>query len=119
MWNFRDLLVWEKSIMLCDKIYKVVSNFPKEELYWLTSQVKRSSISIPSNIAEWYDRKSSKDFIRFLLISKGSCAELETQIILANKLWFIDIWKSEDIIINIVEIRKMLSWLISKINKNE
>ena len=119
MWNFRDLIVWEKSIQLCDNIYKTVSTFPKEELYWLTSQIKRSSISIPSNIAEWYDRNSSKDFIRFLLISKGSCAELETQLILSSKLGFIDNQILEKIIYSIVEIRKMISWLISKINENE
>lgn len=90
MWfDFKKLLVWKKSIELVDDVYLIVWWFPSNEVFWLSSQIKRSSVSIASNIAEWNDRDSDKDFRRFLLISKWSSAELETQLILSNNLWYL------------------------------
>lgn len=116
MWfDFKKLLVWEKSMDLTEKIYKLLIDFPKDEIFWLVSQIKRCSVSIPSNIAEWNDRNSQKEFKRFLFISKWTCAELETQLILAFKLWYIDKSDYDKFIFDIIEIRKMLSSLISKL----
>lgn len=90
MKNFKNLKVWQKGIQLVVDVYKKTQNFPKEELYGLTSQIKRSAISIPSNIAEGSGRGTNKDFNRFLDISLGSSFELETQLIIAHELEFIN-----------------------------
>ena len=82
----RDLDVWKNGIELVKRIYVLTSNFPKEEIYTLTSQIRRSAISIPSNIAEGAARNSKKEFLQFLYIALGSAAELETQLILAKEL---------------------------------
>lgn len=115
MGNFKELSVWKKSMDIISEIYIELQNFPKDETFWLSSQIKRSAISIPSNIAEWSDRKSDWDFRRFLLIAKWSSSELETQLIIAKNLWYITEEKLEYLSQKIEEIRKMLSWLISKL----
>ncbi|MGE8537506.1 four helix bundle protein [Chryseobacterium sp.] len=78
MGNYKELIVWQKSVDLVTEIYTVTTAFPKEELYGLTSQIRRSSISIPSNIAEGHSRRSTSDYLQFLKIARGSSAELET-----------------------------------------
>ena len=78
--NFKDLKIWQKSYELCLKIYRITAEFPKQERYGLTSQIKRSVVSMASNIAEGYGRKTTVDYIRMLYISYGSVCELETQI---------------------------------------
>jgi len=85
----KDLDVWRESIELVKEVYKVTAEFPKEELYNLTSQIRRCAVSIPSNIAEGAARKSKKEFINFLYVALGSCAELETQLIISKELGFI------------------------------
>mgnify|MGYP001036296414 CR=1 FL=1 len=89
MKNFKNLKVWQIGIELVVKVYRYSQKFPQEEIYGLTSQMRRSAISIPSNIAEGSGRSSDKDFNRFLDISLGSSFELETQIIIAHKLDFL------------------------------
>ena len=88
--NYKELSVWQKSYELYLKIYKITAIFPKEERYGLTSQIKRSAVSIPSNIAEGYGRKTTLDYIRMLYICYGSVCELGTQILLAGDLGFIE-----------------------------
>ena len=110
--SYRDLIVWQKSMLLCKKVYIVTKNFPKEELYGLTSQIRRCAISIPSNIAEGRGRSSDKEFIRFLQISLGSIYELQTQLELAFELNYID--NIEDLINLSIEIEKILNTLITK-----
>ena len=78
--NYKQLKAWQKSYELCLEIYRITAKFPKEERYGLTSQIRRSVVSIPSNIAEGYGRKTTMDYIRMLYISYGSVCELETQI---------------------------------------
>jgi four helix bundle protein len=85
----KDLNVWKKSMNLAVLIYRITNQFPKEESFGLTSQMRRAAVSIPSNIAEGHGRNSDKELIRFLFISLGSAAELETQILLSNKLDFL------------------------------
>ena len=78
--NFRKLKIWKRSISLATDVYDITNQFPKSELYGITSQVRRSVVSISSNIAEGAGRQSQKEFIQFLNIAKGSCYELETQL---------------------------------------
>jgi len=83
MANFKELLVWQKSINFVTEIYELTNDFPKNEMYGLISQIRRASISIPSNIAEGNSRRSVADYLQFLKIARGSCAEVETQLIIA------------------------------------
>ena len=87
--TFKDLKVWQKGIELVKEIYKITKDFPKDELYGLTSQMRRSAVSIPSNIAEGFRRRYNKEHKQFLSIALGSCAELETQKIIAKELGYI------------------------------
>lgn len=111
--TYKDLIVWQKSIALVSDVYKLVRSFPDDEKYGLSSQIKRSSVSVPSNIAEGYGRSSRKNYIQLLGISRGSLFELETQILIGKKLNFIN--NSEEIDNTITEISKMLNSLISKL----
>ena len=88
MSSYKELIVWQKSIQLVIDIYKLTKIFPKEETYGLSSQMQRAVVSIPSNIAEGNDRNSSKEFSQFLRIARGSLAELETQIIISEKIGY-------------------------------
>ncbi|MDA0194260.1 MAG: four helix bundle protein [Bacteroidetes bacterium] len=108
MHNFRELQVWQKAIDLVKDVYNVSAQFPLDERYGLTSQVRRSAVSIPSNIAEGCSRKSPKDLSCFLRISQGSAFELETQLIIANRLELIDDEVLNIVSSQIVEIQKML-----------
>src|SRR5713226_9647666 len=84
--SYRDLLVWQKAIELAILIYRLSEGFPRTEIYGLTSQIRRASVSVPSNIAEGYGRGSRKEYLQFLLVSQGSLKELETQTILSQRL---------------------------------
>lgn len=86
--SFKDLIVWQKAYQLVLKIYKITEAFPKTELYGLASQIRKSAVSIPSNIAEGYGRRSSREYRQFLAIAYGSRCELETQYLLAIDLGF-------------------------------
>jgi four helix bundle protein len=86
--GFRDLLVWQKSMQLAVEVYKLTKSFPREEVYGLTSQIRRSAISIPSNIAEGHGRLNVAEFRQFLGIARGSTYELQTQLELAQSLEF-------------------------------
>ncbi|MBN2732317.1 MAG: four helix bundle protein [Balneolaceae bacterium] len=88
--NFRELNVWKKAVDLSTKIYKIIEEYPKEEIYGLTSQTRRCTVSISSNIAEGAGRRSRKEFRQFLDIVTGSCYELETQLIISQNLSYID-----------------------------
>ena len=95
--NFKELNVWQKSYRLCLEIYAITATFPKEEKYGLTSQIRRSVVSIPSNIAEGYGRKTTLDDIRMLYISYNSVCELQTQLLLAGDLDLIEKGEMETI----------------------
>lgn len=110
--SHKDLKVWQESMDLVTDIYELVQNFPAEEKYNLTSQIKRSSVSIPSNIAEGAGRKSNLEFIQFLNIVSGSLSELETQLEIAIRLKFIteneELFKKIFIRIMITNLKKSL-----------
>ena len=117
--SFKDLKVWQKSYDLCLKAYKITSTFPKDERYGLTSQIRRSAVSIPSNIAEGYGRKTTVDYIRMLYIVYGSTCELETQVLLAGDLGFIDKGNRSVAIESIKEVERMLKALIKALEQND
>ena len=112
--NYKDLKVWQKSYELCLVIYRITSKFPKEELYGLTSQIRRSVVSIPSNIAEGYGRKTTTDYIRMLYIAYESVCELETQF-LAGDLDLIEKGEMEKLIKDIAEIERILKALVKSL----
>ena len=118
--SYKDLLIWQKGIEIIISVYELVEDFPKEEMYALTSQLKRASISIPSNIAEGYGRNSSQSYIHFVSISRGSLFELETQLLVAQKLKFI---KNETLFSNlmnqITEESKMINSFINKLESSK
>ena len=105
----KDLDVWKESMRLAKEIYVLTERFPKEEMYGLTSQMRRSAVSIPSNIAEGAGRNSNKEFVQFLYISLGSLAELETQILLSKEFGLL---QGEVVDRSIERIRRMLLGLI-------
>lgn len=115
--SYKDLIVWQKSVELVVEIYKLTEKFPKTEVYGLTSQMKRSAISIPSNIAEGRRRGSRKDFNHFIVIAYGSGAELETQLEIAKRLHFgenLGYNKADGLLLEVMKIlNKILSTLRS------
>jgi len=115
MKDHKELIVWQKGIELVKVIYKITSSFPLSEQFGLTSQIRRSVVSIPSNIAEGCGRNSDKELLQFLYIALGSASELETQIIISAELNFLQKEKSEEILVSLTEIIKMLSGLIKSI----
>ena len=108
----KDLDVWKKSMDFVTELYKQTASFPKVELYGLSSQMRRAAVSIPSNIAEGAARKSNKEFIQFLYIALGSSAEVDTQLIIAKNLNFIDVTVFEKMNVDQDEISRMLVGLI-------
>lgn len=116
MHKYKDLKVWEKSVELCALIYKITASFPSEEKFGLTNQVRRASVSIASNIAEGAGRNSPKEFRQFLAIATGSCYETETQLIIAEKLNYVN--ETEKAFLLITEIQKMIFAFSNKLKAN-
>lgn len=115
MKTHKDLDVWKKAIELVVSIYKTTSSFPREEIYGLTSQIRRAAISIPSNIAEGAARNHDNEYRQFLCIALASSAELETQLIISNSLGFVGNEKSQELITELNTISRMLQGLIKSI----
>ncbi|CAD0004479.1 MULTISPECIES: four helix bundle protein [Flavobacterium] len=115
MSNFRSLLIWQKSMSLTTKIYSSTNNFPKEEIFGLTSQIRRCSISIPSNIAEGSGRESDKDFLRFLNISVGSLFEMQTQLEIAKNITYLNEHEFNNLYEDSREVERMLVSFIKKL----
>ena len=114
--HYRQLPVWQKSVKLASQIYALTRSFPKEEMYGLVSQMRRASVSIPSNIAEGNARRSFKEYAHFLSIAMGSAAELETQMFIAFDLKFIDEQNLTTFNNALVEIGKMLYGIHKKLS---
>lgn len=111
--SFRDLTVWQKSFALVAEIYKLTEQLPKDEIFGLSSQIRRSAVSIPSNIAEGQQRNNTKEYRQFLGVAKGSSAELETQLMLANELYDADTSK---VLKELEEIQRMLQSILNKLS---
>ena len=108
METYKKLIVWEKSIQLVELVYKITGSYPDEEKFGLTSQIRRCAVSIPSDIAEGHDRRSTKEFAQFLSISMGSAFELESQLIVAQKLNYINEGDVDLLCKRITQIQNML-----------
>lgn len=110
--NFKDLKIWQRGITLTKTIYEITDSFSASETYGIISQMRRSALSVPSNIAEGFVRKHNKEYKQFLYISLGSLAELETQIIISEQLGYIDNQSSQELQKEINTIDKMTKNLI-------
>jgi four helix bundle protein len=115
MKSYKELFVWQKSIVLCTLIYKITENFPKSEIYGLTSQIRRCAVSISSNIAEGHSR-GHREYVQFLKIAFGSGAELETQLTIAFKIKYLTEKDYQNLNLKLEEIMKMLNKLISSLS---
>lgn len=117
MHNYKELNVWKRGIKLTTEIYKVSKLFPSEERFGLTSQIRRSAVSVPSNVAEGAGRRTDGEFVNFLGIAHGSICELETQLYVAFELGYIEEQKFIDVTSELTEIQKILYSLILKFEK--
>ncbi len=115
--SFRDLDIWKRSVDLAEKIYATTKSFPPGEVYGLTQQLRRAAVSVPSNIAEGFGRFHNKEYIQFLFISLGSCAEITTQLIIAQRLDYIKNNDAENLISEVEQISKMTMSLIKKLRQ--
>ena len=115
--HFTELLVWKKAMRLSKLTYELAKLLPKEELFALTSQMKRAAISIPSNIAEGSSRNTTKDYIHFLSIARGSNSELWTQFLLCNDLQYLTSEQTAEAISICIELSKMLNSMIVKLSE--
>lgn len=115
--NYKDLQVWQKAYQLCLEIYKATGEFPKHELYGITTQLRRAAVSIASNIAEGYGRKTTKEYIQFLYVAYGSICELETQVLLSGDLGYLSSDLLEKLQNGIREVERMLKALINSLEK--
>ena len=113
--NYKELVVWQKSYQLCLEIYRATKIFPKNEGFGLTSQMRRASLSTPSNIAEGYGRKTTPDYLRSLYIAYGSTCELETQILLSGDLGYLSNECLSELQRDIGEVERMLKALIKSL----
>lgn len=115
--SYKDLIVWQKAIQLVKEIFILTKSFPNSELYGLISQMRRSAVSIPSNIAEGYGRGSPKEYAQFYSIAYGSALELETQIIITKELGFTEVKKFDKVERLLVEVSKMLNAMTNTMKK--
>jgi len=116
MKTYRDLQAWQKSMTLVTEIYKILKSFPKDEIYGLTSQMRRCAISIPSNMAEGYGRNSTNEYVHFLRIATGSLYELQTQLEITMNLNYLGKDDFDKLYESSREIERMLSSLIRKLS---
>ena len=119
MSNFRNLQIWQKSMTLTTNIYVATKNFPKEEIFALTSQIRRRSISVPSNIAEGFGRDSNKEYVRFLNISIASLFELQTQLEIGKNIEYLTEVEFNKIYEDTRELERMLVSFIKKIKERD
>ena len=117
MKNFKQLRIWQKGFEIAIQTFKLVSSFPREERFGLTSQITKAGVSIPSNIAEGSSRSSEKEYSRFVEIALGSSYELETQILIAEAVNFGEHSLRDNLLYNIMEEQRMLVTFISRLNK--
>jgi four helix bundle protein len=114
--DYRELEIWERGICLTEDIYTITRSFPKEEMYGLTSQLRRAAVSIPSNIAEGFARFHNNEYKQFLFFALGSCAEATTQIIIASRLKYITEKQADELVDKLNILSKMIMSLIKKLN---
>lgn len=117
IYDFKDLKIWQKGIDIAEKCYFLTKSFPRDELYGMVQQIRKSAASIPANIAEGYGRRSTGDYIRFLNIAQGSVNELETHLILSQRVKLSEQKNIEPIISSLREESRMIIALIKKLEQ--
>ena len=115
--HFKDLVAWQKAMDLVTEVYKATDNFPKREVYSLTDQIRRAAVSIPSNIAEGQAHYNRGEFLHFLRHAAGSLAEVETQLLVAERLGYVDHPLAEELFERIHEVGRVLSGLIASLRE--
>lgn len=115
--TYKELVAWQKAFSLCTRVYAVTRAFPSDERFGLTSQIRRSAVSIPSNIAEGYGRGTTRDYVRFLWNANGSLCELETQLLLAKELAFGQVAELSHALDDLAEEERVLSALIRSLEE--
>jgi four helix bundle protein len=114
--RYSDLIAWQKAMDLVEAVYKISTQFPKEEIYGLTSQLRRAAVSVPSNIVEGQSR-GSKEFVRFLQIAHGSLSEVETQMMIAHRLGYVPQERLDAALKKAAEVGRILNGLMASIEK--
>jgi four helix bundle protein len=115
--NYDDLLVWKKARAIVKAVYEVTRTFPAEELYGLTQQLRRAAVSVPSNIAEGYGRGSRKDYVRFLRTARGSLYEMQTQLLVAQDLGYVDRKRVDGLMKEMAQCSQVLHGLLRSLAK--
>lgn len=115
--NYQELIAWQRAMDLVEEVYTASRDFPREEIYALTSQIRRAAVSIPSNIAEGQGRRTTADFLRHLSIAYGSLCELETQILIAQRLRYLVQEKVENILRRAGEVGRILNGLMASLEQ--
>ena len=115
--SFRDLTVWQRSIQMAVAVYRLTQGFPRDEIYGLTSQMRRAAVSIPSNIAEGQAHYSNREFRRFLRHSRGSLAELETQVLIALRRNYLSESQANELLRRTAEVGRILNGLINSLQE--
>jgi four helix bundle protein len=116
--SYKQLVVWQKSVDLVEQVYRVTATFPKEEIYGLTSQIRRAAVSVPSNIAEGQGRLSKGEFKHFLGMSRGSLLELETQLKIAERLGYVTSELTSEADKLLTEVLRVLNGLIASVERS-
>jgi four helix bundle protein len=115
--SFRELIAWQRAMQLVTEIYRVTESFPGKEMYGLTSQLRRAAVSIPSNIAEGQSRHSHREFMRFLSISRGSIAEVQTQLQIAQNLAYVDTTQAQELATQASDVCRLVNALYAAIER--
>jgi four helix bundle protein len=115
--HYQELIAWQKAMDLVEDVYKVSRDFPREEIYALTSHIRRAAVSIPSNIAEGQGRRTTADFLRHLSIAYGSLCEVETQILIAQRLKYLVQGKVEQVLSRAAEVGRILNGLMASLER--
>src|SRR6478752_639089 len=115
--NYQELVAWQKALDLVEDVYKLTKHFPREELYALTSQIRRAAVSVPSNIAEGQGRRTTSDFLRHLSIAYGSLREVETQAMIAQRLKYVGSVNVNSVIDRAGDVGRLLNGLMSALEK--
>ena len=117
--SYRDLIVWQRAMDLVLAVFEVTRAFPREEAFGLTSQLRRACVSVPSNIAEGQGRHSPKEFVRFLEIAHGSLQEVETQVMIAHRLHYVDDTREQLLLTQCAEVARLLHGLTHSIRPTD
>jgi four helix bundle protein len=113
--HYRQLIAWQKAIAMVNEAYRLTQKFPREEIYGLTSQIRRAAVSVPSNIAEGQGRRTKGEFVQFLGHAFGSLLELETQMTIANNLGYVDAEHADEFLMTTAELGKIINGLVASL----